>query len=109
MNPMSNQNSSSTRQGIDIESLTITDLKEITRFLPSDLRQYHYLRGGHWLGRHQRDNSKTRFFAAELASKTKGTGLPAPEEGEDRLLHKKRKHQMHLFVKEHGGKIWLDR
>ena len=29
--------SSSTKQGIDIESLTIADLKEITRFLPSDL------------------------------------------------------------------------
>ena len=39
-------------------------------------------------------------------SETKGTGLPAPEEGEDRLLHKKRKHQMHLYIKEHGGKIW---
>ena len=42
----------------------------------------------------------------ELASEAKGTGLPAPEEGEDQLLCKKRKHQMHLFVKEHGGKIW---
>ena len=29
--------SSSTKQGIDIESLTIADLKEIIRFLPSDL------------------------------------------------------------------------
>ena len=83
----------STRPGIDIESLTVADLKEITRFLPSDLRQYHYFRGGCWLGRHRRDDSKTRFFAA-------------PEEGEDRLLPKKRKHQMHLFIKEHGGKIW---
>ena len=44
--------SSSTRQGIDIESLTVADLKEITRFLPSDLRQYHYFGGGHWLGCH---------------------------------------------------------
>ena len=96
----------STRQGIDIESLTVADLKEITRFMPSDLQQYHYFGGGHWLGRHQRDDSKTRFFAAELASKTKGTDLPALEEGEDRLLHKKRKHQMHLNIKEHGGKIW---
>ena len=98
--------SSSTRQGIDIESLTVADLKEITRFLPSDLRQYHYFGGGRWLGRHQRDDSKTRFFAAELASENKGASLPDPEEGEDRLLRKKRKHQMHLFVKEHGGKIW---
>ena len=97
---------SSARQGIDIESLTVTDLKEITRFLPSDLRQYHYFGGGHWLGHHQRDDSKTCFFAAELASKTKGTDLPALEEGEDRLLRKKRKHQMHLYIKEHGGKIW---
>ena len=96
----------STRPGIDIESLTVADLKEITRFLPSDLRQYHYFGGGRWLGRHRRDDSKTRFFAAELASENKGTGLPAPEEGEDRLLPKKRKHQMHLFVKEHDGKIW---
>ena len=98
--------SSSTKQGIDIESLTVTNLKEITRFLPSDLRQYHYFGGGRWLGHHQREDSKTCFFAAELASKTKGTGLPAPEEGEDRLLRKKRKHPMHLFIKEHGGKIW---
>ena len=36
----------STRQGIDIESLTVADLKEITRFLPSDLHQYHYFGGG---------------------------------------------------------------
>ena len=92
----------SARQGIDIESLTVADLKEITRFLPSDLQQYHYFGGGHWLGHHQQDDSKTHFFAAE----TKGTDLPVPEEGEDRLLCKKRKHQMHLFVKEHGGKIW---
>ena len=98
--------SSSTKQGIDIESLTIADLKEITRFLPSDLRQYHYFGGGHWLGHHRRDDSKTHFFAVELVSETKGTGLPAPEEGEDRLPHKKRKHQMHLFIKEQGGKIW---
>ena len=42
----------SARQGIDIESLTVADLKEITRFLPSDLQQYHYFGGGHWLGRH---------------------------------------------------------
>ena len=97
---------SSAKQGIDIESLSVTDLKEITRFLPSDLRQYHYFGGGCWLGHHWRDDSKTRFFAAELVSETKGTDLPAPEEGEDRLLHKKRKHQMHLYIKEHGGKIW---
>ena len=58
------------------------------------------------MGRHQKDDSKTRFFAAELISEAKGTDLPAPEEGEDRLLHKKRKHQMHLFTKEHCGKIW---
>ena len=96
----------STRQGIDIDSLTVADLKEITRFPPSDLRQYHYFGGGAWLGRHRRDDSKTRFFAAELASEHKGAGLPLPEEGEDRLLPKKRKHQMHLFVKGHGGKIW---
>ena len=70
--------SSSVKQGIDIESLTIANLKEITRFLPSDLRQYHYFGRGHWLRCHQRDDSKTRFFAVELASKTKGTGLPAP-------------------------------
>ena len=44
--------SSSTKQGIDIESLTVADLKEITRFLPSDLRQYHYFGGGCWLGCH---------------------------------------------------------
>ena len=42
----------STRPGIDIESLTVADLKEITRFLPSDLRQYHYFGGGRWLGCH---------------------------------------------------------
>ena len=96
----------STRQGIDIESLTVADLKEITRFLPSDLRQYRYFRGGNWLSCHRQDDSKTCFFAAELASENKGTSLPAPEEGEDRLLPKKRKYQMHLFIKEHGGKIW---
>ena len=89
----------STRQGIDIESLTVADLKEITRFLPSDLHQYCYFGGGRWLGRHRRDASETHFFAAELASENKGTSLPAPKEGEDRLLPKKRKHQMHLFIK----------
>ena len=58
------------------------------------------------MGHHRRDDSETRFFAAELVSETKGTDLPEPEEGEDKLLRKKRKHEMHLFVKEHGGKIW---
>ena len=104
--PNTEPESSSSKQGIDIESLTVTDLKEITRFLPSDLRQYHYFGGGHWLGCHRRDDSKTRFFAAKLVSENKGDSLPTPEEGEDRLLCKKRKHQMHLFVKDHGGKIW---
>ena len=42
----------STNQGIDIDSLTVINLKEITRFPPSDLRQYHYFGGGHWLGQH---------------------------------------------------------
>ena len=58
------------------------------------------------MGRHQQDDSKTHFFAAELASENKGAGLAPPEEGEDRLRPKKRKHQMHLFIKEHDGKIW---
>ena len=103
--PVTEPEPPSTRQGIDIDSLTVADLKEITRFPPSDLHQYHYFGGGDWLGRHRRDDSKTHFFAAELASEHKGAGLPLPE-GEDRLLPKKRKHQMHLFVKGHGGKIW---
>ena len=104
--PVTEPEPPSTRQGIDIDSLTVANLKEITRFPPSDLRQYRYFGGGAWLGRHRRDDSKTRFFAAELASEHKGTRLHLPEEGEDRLLPKKRKHQMHLFVKGHGGKIW---
>ena len=41
-----------------------------------------------------------------LHLRTKAPAYPPPEEGEDRLRPKKRKHQMHLFVKEHGGKIW---
>ena len=44
---------SSTKQGIDIDSLTVADLKEITRFPPSDLRQYHYFGGECWLGCHR--------------------------------------------------------
>ena len=94
------------RQGIDIDSLTVADLKEITRFSPSDLHQYRYFGGGSWLGRHHLDNSKTHFFAAELASEYQDVDLPAPEEGEDRLVPKKRKHEMHLFPKERHGKIW---
>ena len=43
----------STRQGINTDSLTVADLKEITRFPPSDLRQYRYFGGGPWLGRHR--------------------------------------------------------
>ena len=58
------------------------------------------------MGCHPKDDSKTRFFAAELTSKNKGTDLPKPEAGEDRLICKKRKHQMHLYIKEHGRKIW---
>ena len=42
----------SVRQGIDIEPLTVADLKEITRFLPSDLQQYRYFGGGCWFGHH---------------------------------------------------------
>ena len=74
--PVAGPEPPSTRQGINIDSLTVADLKELTRFPPSDLRQYHYFGGGPWLGRHRRDDSKTGFFAAELASENKGAGLP---------------------------------
>ena len=97
---------STSRPGIDIDSLTVADLKEITRFYPSDLRQYHYFGGGSWLGHHCKDDSIMCLFAAELASEGRDTDLPKPEEGEAPLVPKKQKHQMHLYVKEHGGKIW---
>ena len=51
--PVAGPEPPSTNQGIDIDSLTVANLKEITRFPPSDLRQYHYFGGGHWLGHHQ--------------------------------------------------------
>ena len=51
--PVAGPEPPSTKQGIDIDSLTVTDLKEITRFPPSDLRQYHYFGGERWLGRHR--------------------------------------------------------
>ena len=41
-----------------------------------------------------------------LHPRTKAPAYPPPEEGEDRLLPKKRKHKMHLFIKGHSGKIW---
>ena len=74
--PVAGPEPPSTKQGIDIDSLTVADLKEITRFPPSDLCQYHSFGGGRWLGHHRRDDSKTTFFAAELASENKGANLP---------------------------------
>ena len=44
---------SAARQGIDIDSLTVADLKEITRLSLIDHQQYSYFWGGCWLGRHQ--------------------------------------------------------
>ena len=51
--PVAEPEPPSTRQGINIDSLTVADLKEITRFPPSDLRQYRYFGGGPWLGCHR--------------------------------------------------------
>ena len=51
--PVAEPEHPSTRQGINIDSLTVADLKEITRFPPSDLRQYRYFGGGPWLGCHR--------------------------------------------------------
>ena len=46
--PVAGPEPPSTRQGIDIDSLTVANLKEITRFPASDLCQYHYFWGGPW-------------------------------------------------------------
>ena len=89
-----------------IDSYSIDDLKRMIQFLPSDLRQFEYYGGGKWLGRCRKDESQTCLFAAGIVSTTVEPEAPEPEEGEEPLRHKKRKHKMHSYALEHSGKIW---
>ena len=87
---------------------THEDLKTMFKFLPSDLRKYEYYGGGHWMGRRIRTDYAPlpRLFAAAATAGLKEPEKIEPEEGEEPLCPKKRKHQMHSYKLSHAGKIW---
>ena len=78
-------------------------LKELRRmfenFLPSDLRKYEYFGGGSWMGRRMRANypSTVSLFTALASQGTEKLEDFEPEEGEEPLRRKKRKHLMHSY------------
>ena len=76
------------------------------QFLPSDLRQFSYFGGGSWLGRHRKDDSQTMLFAAGIVADPAKLEAEEPKEGEEPLVKKRRKHEMHIYPQEHHGKIW---
>ena len=89
---------------------TLKELRKMfENFLPSDLHKYEYFGGGSWMGRRVRsDYAMTVSLFAALASQgTDKLEDLEPEDGEEPLRPKKRKHQMHSY--EFGPsshKIW---
>ena len=88
---------------------TLKELRKMfENFLPSDLRKYEYFGGGSWMGRRiQADYASILPLFTALA--TEGIKKPKeiePEEGEEPLCPKKRKHQMHSYELGHSYKIW---
>ena len=77
-------------------------------FLPSDLHKYEYFGGGSWMGRRVRADyaSIPPLFAALATAGIEPPEEIEPEEGEEPLCPKKRKHQMHCYELEHSHKIW---
>ena len=58
------------------------------------------------MGRLRKDDSQTMLFAAGMVMDPATLEVDEPEEGEEPLAKKKRKHEVHIFPKEHHGKIW---
>ena len=88
-------------------------LKELRRmfenFLPSDLRKYEYYGGGSWMGRRVRATypPMVSLFTALASQGTEKLEDLEPEEGEEPLRRKKRKHQIHSFqFGPSSHKIW---
>ena len=83
--------------------------KMFANFLPSDLRKYEYFGGGSWMGHQVRpDYAATVSLFTALAKQGTDTleGFE-PEEGEEPLCPKKRKHQMHSYeTGPRSYKIW---
>ena len=88
---------------------TLKELRKMfENFLPSDLRKYEYFGGGSWMGRRVRADyaSIPPLFAALATAGIEPPEEIEPEEGEEPLRPKKRKHQMHCYELEHSHKIW---
>ena len=89
-----------------IDSYTTADLYHIMAYLPSDLRQFSFFRGGKWVGQHRKDDSQTRLLAAATVSETIESDVPQPESGEEPLIKRRKKEQVHIYPEEHYGQIW---
>ena len=87
---------------------TLPELKQMFQFLPSDLRKYEYFGGGSWMGRRVRAgySSIPPLFAAVATAGVEQPEEIKPEEGEEPLRPKKRKHQMHSYDLGYSSKIW---
>ena len=78
-------------------------------FLPSDLRKYEYFGGGSWMGHRVRADYATTvsLFTALASQGTDKLEDFEPEDGEEPLCPKKRKHQMHSYkFGPSSHKIW---
>ena len=91
-------------QGID--SYSLKDIRHLIQFSPSDLHQFSYFGGGNQLGRCRKDDSQTMLFAANIVADPAKLEAEKPEEGEEPLVKKRHKHEMHIYPQEHHGKIW---
>ena len=89
---------------------TLKELRSMfENFLPSDLRKYEYFGGGSWMGRRVKAGyaSTVSLFTALASQDTDKLEDLEPEDGEEPLRHKKRKHEMHSYeLGPRSHKIW---
>ena len=89
---------------------TLKELRKMfENFLPSDLRKYEYFGGGSWMGRRVRASyaSTVSLFTALASQDTDKLEDLEPEDEEEPLRRKKRKHEMHSYeLGPHSHKIW---
>ena len=89
---------------------TLKELRKMfENFLPSDLRKYEYFGGGSWMGRRVRAGypAIVSLFTALASQDTDNLEDLEPEDGEEPLRRKKRKHKMHSYeLGPRSHKIW---
>ena len=89
---------------------TLKELRKMfENFLPSDLRKYEYFGGGSWMGRRVRADypAIVSLFTALASQDTDKLEDLTPEDREEPLRRKKRKHEVHSYeLGPRSHKIW---